>query len=603
MKLLFIYGLILMLAGLSTCLTPFYMHNQDHEKCIELNNFQQFSMDDLLIANMTQTADIKCLHMQNDNIEYIPQSTFEMFPQLQYLNLAGNIIQKRNLDFVSKMQNLKTLVLDKAYRTSTPGEDEFLFNAQSSTLNSLYLRHNGIKKLIISHNMHLENLRKLVLSDNDIREININQNELLFKTNFNWLPQSLNYLHIENNKLTELILINKTNIVEVQARNNEFHTLKLENLPNLKTLLINEELINQISIKNLTKLEDLLLGLNKADSIFHSQINGLTALQNFELECKNLVYFDGKIVDQMPSLRSLFVASSLLSAIPMIKNASNLKYLFLPKNKIEIIKNTDFLGMPNLEELNLSDNLIMDLEPLTFSALRKLKILNIEKNLLKSVSHLSFNSFFNLQKLLLSHNSINYFDGEIVDINPSLHELYLRNNFLNTFPMIRNASNLCYLDLSSNKIQVLEKHHFHLNFVNLVKLVLSFNNISRIDDEVFDNLKKLSHLHLHSNRLQSMPKDWSSSLKNLESVTLEKNEFNDYEKLELNETNFQNTALSYSLVNDHFLYCTLRYGVNRNCHFIFEYVENNKVFYFKKKYMTFKKVANDKLKLIPSAEM
>lgn len=592
-----------MFVGLSTCLTSFSMHNEDSEKCYKLNNFQQFSIDDLLYANRTKTADIKCLHMQNNNIEYISHSTIEMFPQLQYLNLAGNLIQKRNLDFVSKFQNLETLVLDKAYRTSTVGEDEFLFNAQSSTLKSLYLRHNGIKKLIISHNMHLENLRKLVLSDNDIREININENELLFKTNFNWLPQSLNYLHIENNKLIELIIINKTNIIEVQARNNEFQTLILENLPNLKTLLINEEFINEISIKNLSKLEDLLLGLYKADKILYSQINGLTALQNFELECKNLIYFDGKIVDQMPSLRSLFVASSLLSAIPIIRNASNLKYLFLPKNRIEVIRNSDFLGMPNLEELNLSDNLIKDLEPSTFSALRKLRILNIEKNLLKSVSHLSFNSFFNLQKLLLSHNSIIHFDGEIVDQNPFLHELYLRNNFLNAFPIIRNASNLCHLDLSSNKIRELEKHNFNFNFVNLVKLVLSFNNISRIDREVFDNLKKLSHLHLHSNRLQSMPKDWSTSLQCLESVTLEKNEFNDYEKLSLNETNFQNTALSYSFVNDHFLYCTLRYGINRNCHFISEYVEDNKVFYFKKKYMTFKKVADDKLKLIPSAEM
>ncbi|XP_051166493.1 leucine-rich repeat-containing protein 15-like [Leptopilina boulardi] len=603
----FICGIFLtVLIVLSTCKTPFLLHNEDHEKCIETKNFLQLSANtnwSKIKAMISNTTDIKCLNMQSSNIEYITPSTFQKFPNLEYLNLADNNLQKRNLDFVSRMTNLKTLVLDKAYRMDSVDGDEFLFNVESSNLESLYLRYNGIKKLIVSHNVQFKNLTKLVLSDNKIEEIRIIGNGPPTKANFNWLPQSLKYLNIENNKLKELNLNNMIKLVELQARNNEFESLILENLPNLQSLLINEESLNLVSIKNLTKLEDLVLGLNNPNEILLSHINGLTALQSLQLECKNVSLFDGEIIDQMPSLRSLFIGGSLLNAIPKITNGTHLNYLFLPKNKIEIINPIDFSSMPNLEELNLSDNLIMDLSPDTFSILKKLRILNLEKNLLKRVSHLAFNSFDNLQKLRLSYNSITSFDAKIVNLNPSLKELHLGNNFLKQFPLINRAENLWYLNLGSNKLRVLEKIDLNLMFPNLEVLILSFNNLTRIDRKVFDNLKNLRGLHLHSNELQTMPDNWSLSLKKLETVSLDRNKFNDFEALSLTEINFQNVALSYSLANDHFLYCTLRNGINIYCNFIKEYKEGDNIFYFQKKYMTFKKVANNKLMLIPSAEM
>lgn len=599
------YGIFLTLVGLCTIKGAFLSLNEEVEKCFELNRFLDLSNSQLLKRkeSISDTAKIECLNLQDRNLEYLTPSTFNSFPNLKYLNLANNNVQKRNLDFLSKMKNLEMLVLDKTYRTRDGGEFEFHINAGSSTLQSLYLRDNGIKKLIVSHDIHFSNLTTLVLSSNNIREININENGLLSETNFEWLPQSLKYLLIDNNNLKELILINKTELVEVQVRNSDFKTLKLENLPNLKSFQINEESLNVISLKNLSKLEDLLIGFDETEQILYSDINGLTALQSFELGCRNLILFDGKIVDNMPSLRSLFIGSSLLSAIPEINNASNLMYLSFPKNKIEILKPGDFLAMPNLEEVNLSDNLIRKLEPFTFSNLKKLRILNLEKNFLKIVSYKAFSNIKNLQKLRFTHNSINFFDGRIVDFNPFLMELHLGSNFLEQFPVITNAKNLWQIDLGGNKFNVLEGKNFGTVFNRLEMLTLSFNNLTKIEREVFDNLKNLKHLHLHSNRMQIMPEGWSSSLMNLESVTMEKNEFNDYESLKLEEANFVNTALSYSLKNDYFLYCTLRYGLNCNCMFLREYKDGDKVVYFKKKYMTFKKVGNDKLKLFPSTEM
>ncbi|XP_043484467.1 leucine-rich repeat-containing G-protein coupled receptor 5-like [Leptopilina heterotoma] len=436
MKLLLIYGIVLVLIELSQGTTPFDLHNKEYEKCTVLHNLQQLLNTDWSLSTL---SDVKCLHMQNSNVEHLTNCTFNIFPNLQYLNLAGNNIQNRNLEFISRMQNLKTLVLDKAYRTSTPGEDEFLLNAESATLESLFLSNNGIKKLIISSKMHLENVTTLILNNNDIQEISTEVNGVLLEENFNWLPQSLKYLNIANNKLKNLIIINKTELFEVNAQWNELNTLTLENLPNLENLYIREKSLNQISIKNLPKLKDLTLELLNSERILLSNISDLPSLEELHLNCNNLLYFDGQIITHMPSLRTLVIENGSLTNIPRIQDGKNLINLLLSRNKIEELTSEDFFSIPNLEELNLSHNSIKNLESSTFSPLKNLRILNLEHNLLEIASLFTFNAFSNLEILKLSNNRLRFFDGIIVDNNPELIELDLGNNLLENFPTINNG--------------------------------------------------------------------------------------------------------------------------------------------------------------------
>lgn len=560
MKLLLIYGIVLVLIELTQGTTAF-----DDNKCTVLDDLQQVLNTDWSLSS--NTSDISCLYMQNSNVEYLTNNTFNILPNLQYLNLTGNNIQNRNLDFVSRMQNIKTLVLDKAYKKS--GAGEFLLNAESETLESLFLSNNGIGKLIISSKMHLERLITLALDNNEIEEISTEVNGVLLRENFNWLPESLKYLNIANNKLKELIIINKTELYELNAQWNELNTLTLENLPNLVNLYIREKSLHEISIKNLPKLKDLTLELLNSERILYSHIKNLPSLELLNLNCNNLLYFDGKIITQLQSLRTLIIENGSLTTIPKMQN-KNLLNLRVSHNKIKELQAEDFSATTNLEELNLSHNSIKFIESSTFLPLKNLRILNLEHNVIEIASPYTFNVFSSLKVLKISNNRLRCFDGIIVDNNPELIELDLGNNLLNTFPTINNGGNLKNIYLNNNQIKELKADDINSGLTKLKTLYLSYNSLSLIEDKVFDRVKNLMFLYLHSNELKIMPTNWFSTLMSLTRVTLDMNKFTDFKQLSLNLTNLKNIEISYSFVNDDCLYCSSTYGFNAYCEFVRE---------------------------------
>ena len=130
-------------------------------------------------------------------------------------------------------------------------------------------------------------------------------------------------------------------------------------------------------------------------------------------------------------------------------------------------------------------------------------------------------------KINLKHNSIELLPhGEagtlqrpnvwFVDISENKIIIVEEYTFQNMFP------NLIFLDLSANRIKLIKhKAFFGLNL--LKGLYLGRNQISFILEDSFDNLINLTHLNLAYNELQVLDFRWFKNLKSLSSLHLEYN--------------------------------------------------------------------------------
>jgi Leucine-rich repeat (LRR) protein len=171
----------------------------------------------------------------------------------------------------------------------------------------------------------------------------------------------------------------------------------------------------------------------------------------------------------------------------------NLSHLSLRANSLKTIE-VDIDNLTELTYLDLSDNYLHSF-PLNFLALTKLSELYIENNCFLEVPKVCL-KLCNLRVLSLSENKITSFDDVI--FQPSIK----------------------YLDVSLNRLKVLDKAFILLE--ELCVLVLSANQISFLGDSL-DNLSKLESLHLSNNRLEGLPNSFAF-LKNLKKLDVS---FND----------------------------------------------------------------------------
>ncbi|KAJ1109201.1 hypothetical protein NDU88_006565 [Pleurodeles waltl] len=266
-----------------------------------------------------------------------------------------------------------------------------------------------------------------------------------------------------------------------------------------------------------------------------------------------------------------------LEQVPPIKSP-NVIEIDLYKNKLVLIANDSFLGVPNLERLNLSWNCVPrslqpDREPCkltidqnAFVELHRLetlhlasnsltviprlpsnlKELNLEMNNIIKLEYQNMSGIFHLKELYLGMNcyyqnpcySSLTFTRDLFTDATSLELLSLKFNNLTSIPL-GLPSTLTSLDLGENKIPELRPSDFD-NLTNLKYLDLrwncqrcdhaalpcfpcSNNSALQIHDDAFRNLSKLKELNLRGNSLRDLPDIIFEPLTNLQSLELSDN--------------------------------------------------------------------------------
>ncbi|NWI98187.1 TLR7 protein, partial [Pitta sordida] len=283
------------------------------------------------------------------------------------------------------------------------------------------------------------------------------------------------------------------------SRNNVFfiNPSDFQGLSSLRCLNLSGNAISQTlngsEFSYLSELKYLDFSNNRVDLLYQTAFSELKSLEILDLS-NNQHYFLAEgvthvlnFMKNLAYLRKLMMNENDISTtIDTGMESQSLRILEFRGNRLDVLwmdGNAKYLSffknLSNLEELDISFNSLNFVPHDAFEAMPpKLKLLNLTNNRLKSFN---WGNLYYLKKLVtldLSNNLLTTVPRELSNCSSSLQELMLRNNHIQhlTKHFLRGAFKLRYLDLSSNKIEIIKKSSFPENVINNLKMLLLHGN-------------------------------------------------------------------------------------------------------------------------------
>nr|APJ35995.1 toll-like receptor 7 [Gallus gallus] len=283
------------------------------------------------------------------------------------------------------------------------------------------------------------------------------------------------------------------------SRNNIFfvNSIDFQDLSFLKCLNLSGNAISQTlngsEFYYLSGLKYLDFSNNRIDLLYSTAFKELKFLEILDLS-NNKHYFLAEGVSHVLSfmknlayLKKLMMNENEIStSISTGMESQSLQTLEFRGNRLDIFWSDGkkeylsfFKNLTNLEQLDISSNMLNFLPPDVFEAMPpELKILNLTSNRLHTFNWGKLHLLTKLITLDLSNNLLTTVPRKLSNCTSTLQELILRNNRITriTKYFLRGAIQLTYLDLSSNKIQIIKKSSFPENIINNLRMLLLHNN-------------------------------------------------------------------------------------------------------------------------------
>lgn len=204
------------------------------------------------------------------------------------------------------------------------------------------------------------------------------------------------------------------------------------------------------------------------------------------------------------------------------KNPDLQSFLNVSNDMLTQVLSLRFSNLDRENEINLSFNKINRIDPFAFEGVMNLIEIILSRNNISSLGSRVFRHLDQLKSLYLDYNAIETLEDGVFDHLPQLEILVLNDNRLKGLQcqLFSNVVSLAYLNLDSNYLDafnpscIRNRKPFGLSvsFNRLKNLVLtgnvgdvfaSANDIEHLT--VTENLKNLSQLVLHSNRIKNIP--------------------------------------------------------------------------------------------------
>uniref|UniRef100_A0AAR5P8Z0 Uncharacterized protein n=1 Tax=Dendroctonus ponderosae TaxID=77166 RepID=A0AAR5P8Z0_DENPD len=289
---------------------------QEQELKIEATNFTRYSNE-----NNFQFSSVRILDISQNNIGFIPEAFFLLFPHVWSLDISkNNLTSISRSDFIY-LENLQ--VLDLSFNRITHLSDAF---ANVVDLFDIDLSHNKIsnipKDLFQSH-MHLENLNlsynEMVRFEMEMPKYSkfiLNELDLSFNKLENVsINKDVKRLIISYNKLTEFSLSLGENFVSLNLSHNRLVKIddhSMLNAVNVADIDLSYNKVQRLptgSFRNQQKLSSLNISNNLlAGSSFGSYNNWATFFYNFAMlksvDLDNNLWICSELKDIMHMLKS-----------------------------------------------------------------------------------------------------------------------------------------------------------------------------------------------------------------------------------------------------------------------------------------------------------
>ncbi|RZC37409.1 chaoptin [Asbolus verrucosus] len=506
-------------------------------------------------------------------VREIPSASFQYFQQLKHLDLTRNLITSLNTDAFLGLENiLKELYLSQNRITNLVGPALSLIKLEVLDLSDNHLTELSrnafgmlpqLRFLNLSHNPYLATIpSNLIQKLENLEEFDLSHTGLkILTSDFFSKSSKLRGIHLQHNSITEIgdgVFANMLNLTVVDLSYNNINNIKqgaFVNVMNFKELLLKGNQLSSFKgefFNTGTSLEVLDISDNQLSYLFpssfriHPRLKKISAANNkFNffpaeliatlqfLETVDLSGNDLKTVEELdfarlPRLRALLLARNQLESVSEMAfhNSTQLQILDLSYNKLDRLGERTFEGLVRLELLNLEGNLLADLPETIFerARLQMLENINLAKNLfevapLKSLQR----QYFFVSSVDLSENKLKEIPADD-SIMVNIKKLDLSFNPLSE-DTIRNVlgepKTMRELNLAGTGIEELTQ----LETPFLSYLNLSFNNITSLDEKIFERTTLLETLDVSHNQIHDISnysKIWPL-LKNLQTLNISSN--------------------------------------------------------------------------------
>ncbi|XP_066542439.1 toll-like receptor 7 [Hoplias malabaricus] len=482
-----------------------------------------------------QNAPFPCVPCNNQSIQ-IHEQAFKNLRRLTLLHLAGNSLSDLKKSWFENMPDLKELYLSFNFLMTAIEHGEFL--------NSLPL----LKKLDLSFNYNLKTYPYTITLAPTFA--NLSSLRILHM-------QALVFKKIDNNTLSPLYGLQNLTVLDiatnfiVNAESNLF-----SKFPNLKLLYLSENRLYPVSNSGNERqlgskahppisLPPLLKSGSRKEHSFQApsrlvKPECLRAGQVLDLSKNNIFFISPEQFEGYSNISCLNLSRNGFAAAPNgteLASLPHLKYLDLSYNKIDLAYDYAFSELKSLEVLDLSFN------PHYFTVSGVTHNLNFMRNLPKlRVLNMSSNSIFTLTTKRMYSSSLN----ELQFQDNHLGQMWKVNDWMYD-NLFQNLTNLTYLDISRNLITKIPKRvyrcmpktlrkfrlaHNGLNdlewdemkrFTHLEELILSFNHLVNISENISVSIPNLRYLDLRYNWISQLKDDFLIGAINLQRLDLSHN--------------------------------------------------------------------------------
>ena len=319
-------------------------------------------------------------------------------------------------------------------------------------------------------------------------------------------PFGTNKKKLEREKETP---VQKTNKIILNKLKQARQTGTID-ISNLKLTIIPQEVFDpNVDIEGINWWE--MVDINKLDAS-----NNLLSENSFNEEEHSL-----SLLSYLISLR---FCNNKFNSIPnSLYKLSNLKLLDLSGNSISEIDENLLKGLSSMVELDLSKNKLKNI-PESIQFLSYLEILKVSNNQLLSIPN-GLGALTRLKKIFLNENSIQFLPPNLFSKMIGLEEIYLFKNRLenicdNNSSIFDNMKHLKFLDIHSNYLTIF---NIFTEMPILDSLLLSYNQIQYING--LDKCNNLTNLDLNNNKIADFPGD-ILKLKKLTTLNLQNNDLN-----------------------------------------------------------------------------
>ena len=286
----------------------------------------------------------------------------------------------------------------------------------------------------------------------------------------------------------------------------------------------------------LSSIRELRLDDREITALTADDFAGLSNLTYLDLRRNYVEILPEGVFDDLTNLEKLYLGSPFLREVPddAFANSPNLEELDLYASPLTRAPAAWFAKRTSLKRVNLGGMKLTELPDDPFEGLSNLEWLHLAGNDLTDLPDGTFDGLTNLEELDLEHNPLNRASAVWFEDLSSLEVLEITLNDLSDPPdnVFANLSSLKELWLVSGTLFFDGVPETELSadwFEDLSHLeeLHVYGYLSTLPDGVFANLTSLKELDLGFNRFTEPSADWFKGLSNLERLRLTHNDLSE----------------------------------------------------------------------------